>query len=186
MLHFNSWSRRARRYRRIGLIFAAAWIFQGSSAEPALTEVQAKASVLFNFARYVEWPERAFATPNAPLTFCLAGRDSLSSVQATFEGRTIGGRATAVKRVFGVSDLRGCQVLFVGESEENRLAPMLFALGTEPVLTVSDVAGFNSLGGAIGITLEDGRIQFDINRQALERVNLRASSNLLRLARTLR
>ena len=56
----------------------------------------------------------------------------------------------------------------------------------EPVLTVSDVGGAGELGGAITIVLDDGRIRFDINRAALEQAQLRASSNLLRLARNTR
>lgn len=155
-------------------------------AQTPLTETQAKASALFNFARYVEWPDRAFASRDAPLVFCLAGRDSLASGLASLEGRTLHGRATLVKRVLGVEELRACHVLFIGENEERRLIPMLRAVASESVLTVSDGAGFTEAGGAIGIALDEGRIRFDINRTALELAQLRASSNLLRLARNAR
>lgn len=171
---------------RIGLLPVLLGCTLGSRAQTALTEAQAKASALFNFARYVEWPERAFASREAPFVFCLVGRDTLSGGVTTLDARTLHNRATQVRRVFGVEELRGCNVLFVGEAEERRQAPMLRALANEPVLSVGDAAGFAEAGGAITIVLEDGRIRFDINRATLDQAQLRASSNLLRLARNVR
>ena len=157
-----------------------------ASAQAALTEPQAKASALLNFARYVEWPERAFAGRDAPFVFCLAGRDSLASAQNLLESRPLQGRHTTVRRVFGSEELRGCHVLFVGEAEERRMAPLLRAVAGEPVLTVGDMAGFAEAGGAIVVVLDEGRIRFDIQRSALDQAQLRASANLLRLARNAR
>lgn len=156
-----------------------------STAQVALTDAQAKAQALLNFARYVEWPEHAFAGRDAPFTFCLAGRDSLAAGAPALEGRSLHGRATAVRRVFGIDELRGCQLLYIAESEERRLAPMLRAVAGEPVLTVGDGIGFVFAGGAIGVTLEDGRIRFEIARAVIEAAQLRASANLLRLARSI-
>ncbi len=177
------------RWRRLACSLALlGWAFPSAAQAPAaaLTDSQAKASALFNFARYVEWPERAFASREAPFVFCLAGRDSLSAASGMLEGRAINGRPTQLRRVLGVEDLRGCHALFIGESDERRQLPMLRALAAEPVLTVGDASGFTEAGGAIGVLLEEGRIRFDINRPALEQAQLRASSNLLRLARNTR
>lgn len=174
------------RYLRTGLLLAALGCSLRAVAQTPLTEAQAKASALFNFARYVEWPDRAFASREAPFVFCLAGRDSLASGLTSLEGRTLHGRATVAKRVLGVEELRACHVLFIGENEERRLVPMLRSTASEPVLTVGDGVGFTEAGGAIGIALEEGRIRFDINRLSLDQAQLRASSNLLRLARNAR
>lgn len=171
---------------RIGLLVAVlSWAISALAQAP-LTESQAKASALFNFARYVEWPERAFASREAPFVFCLSGRDSLPSGLGSLEGRPLHGHVTQVRRVFSVDEVHGCHVLFISENEERRLVPMLRSIMKEPVLSVGDGVGFIDAGGAIGIVLEDGRIRFDINRAALEQAQLRASSNLLRLARNTR
>lgn len=180
----------APRWRRRPVLLAVACLLAGgltpAQAQPALTDAQAKAAALVNFARYVEWPERAFAGKESGFVFCLAGRDSLGSASAALEGRSLHGRSTQVKRVLGVEELRGCHVLFIAESEERRQAPMLRAVAAEPVLSVGDATGFTEAGGAIGVTLDDGRIRFDINRAALDAAQLRASANLLRLARNVR
>ncbi len=176
------------RWRGVALTLAALGCAFGSVAQsPApLTESQAKASALFNFARYVEWPERAFASREAPFVFCVAGRDGLYAASAMLEGRVLNGRPTQLRRVLGVEELRGCHALYIGEAEERRQLPMLRAVAAEPVLTVGDAGGFVEAGGAIGIVLDEGRIRFDINRPALEQAQLRASSHLLRLARNAR
>lgn len=171
------------------VLLAVAWLLAGAlpaSAQPALTDAQAKAAALVNFARYVEWPERAFAGKEAGFVFCLAGRESLASAAVSLDGRTLHGRTTQVRRVLGVEELRGCHVLFIPEAEERRQTPMLRAVAGEPVLSVGDASGFTDAGGAIGVTLDDGRIRFDINRGTLDAAQLRASANLLRLARNVR
>lgn len=153
---------------------------QGSLAEP-----QAKAAFVLNFARYVEWPERTFATPEAPLLFCLLGRDSIGSALTALENRQAQGRPVAVRLLGHVDETRPCHVLFIGAAETRRLAYVLRTLAGQAVLTVSDADGFIDVGGAIGIVQGEGRLQFEVNREALEQAQLKASSNLLKLARNL-
>lgn len=154
-------------------------------AQTTLTEAQAKAAFVLNFARYVEWPERAFATREAPLVICLLGRDAVGSALQALEGKPVQGRPVSVRRLNAVDDVRACQVLFIPDTEERRVAQTLRGVNGYPVLTVSDVDGFIDAGGAIGLVQGDGRLQFEVNRHTLEQVQLKASSNLLKLARNL-
>ena len=48
---------------------------------------------------------------------------------------------------------------------------------------VGDVDGFIDAGGGIGLVVADDRVQFEINLEALQRVKLRASAQMLKLAR---
>jgi len=154
-------------------------------AQAAVTEAQAKAGFVLNFARYVEWPERAFSAREAPVLLCLLGRDEVAAALAALDGRQVQGRPIAIRRLANSDEARSCQVLFIAESEARRLALTLRAVAGQPVLTVSDADGFIDAGGAIGIVRSEGRLQFEINRLALEQAQLKASSNLLRLARNL-
>jgi hypothetical protein len=52
-----------------------------------------------------------------------------------------------------------------------------------PVLTVSEMPGFDELGGMVNFFIEDRRIRFEINPQAAARSGLRISSQLLNLSR---
>lgn len=142
------------------------------------SESQLKAAFLVNFLKYVEWPGNA---PTA--TICLFGRDTLGPHLAAYEGRTIAGRELRIRRVSSPEQLADCQALFIPDTEEARFGAVLRWVDRQPVLTVSDVDVFARLGGAIALVRTEGRLQFDINTDALNRAGLKPSSQVMRLAR---
>lgn len=157
----------------------------GAFAQATLYESQARAAFVYNFARYVEWPERVFASREAPLVICVLGRDALGAAMTALESRQVQGRPVKVRAGVTVEDVHGCHVVFVSDLDGRRLVATLRSLAAQSVLTVSDLDGFIDAGGAIGIVRGDDRLQFEVNRGVLDRAQLKASSNLLRLARNL-
>jgi YfiR/HmsC-like len=155
-----------------------------TQAQPSLTEAQAKAGFILNFARYVEWPATAFGSREAPVLACLLERDALVGALTALEGRLVQGRPLKVRRSLSAEDTQGCHLVFIGEAEERRIVPLLRALAGQPVLTVGDADRFVDLGGAIGIVLGEERLQFEVNRAALEQAQLKAGASLLKLARS--
>ena len=171
--------------RRLAALVLLGALGAPGAAFAQLSEAQAKVAFLLNFARYVEWPDRAFGSKEAPLTVCVIGRDSLGTALQSIETRQVQGHPVRLRRDLTVDDARGCHVVFIADSEERRLVPILRALAGQPVLTVSAVDGFIDAGGAIGIVVGDDRLQFEINRAALDQAQLKAGSQLLKLARNL-
>ena len=76
-----------------------------------------------------------------------------------------------------------CHEVFVPDTEEARLGVVLRWSEKWPVLTVSDSEVFVREGGAVGLVASDGRLQFDVNLDAMHRAGLKPSSQLMRLAR---
>lgn len=146
-------------------------------------EYQVKAAFIYNLAKFIEWPGGSSSGKDAPLTVCIAGRDPFGPAWANFEGRQVQGRALQVRRGTTLSEAPNCQVLYIAESEESRMAALLNAVGAAPVLTLSDLDGFAESGGAVGLVVEDGRLHFDANMASLHRAGLKASSQVLKLAR---
>jgi hypothetical protein len=179
----------SRFLNRLRTARAACWLAlalsAGAGGQTTLTEAQAKAAFVLNFARYVEWPSSAFASREAPVVACLFGRDGLGTALAALEGRAVQNRTLKVRRSASVEELKGCHVVFIAESEERRIVPIVRGLMGHPVLTVSDSERFIDSGGAIGLVYGDERLQFEVNRQALEQAQLKASASLLKLARTI-
>lgn len=145
-------------------------------------EYQIKAAYLLNFARYVEWPA-ARLPGGAPLRLCVLGRDPFGGALVGLEGRLINAHEVRVRQVDGVESAVDCHIVFIADSEERRVGPILRSLAARGVLTVSDIDGFAEAGGDIGLITEDSRVRFDINQASLLRNGLRASSQLLRLGR---
>lgn len=143
------------------------------------SESQLKAAYLVNFLKYVEWP----GTRNV-VNICLFGRDSLGPYLAAYEGRQIAGRGELrIRKVSSPEQLADCQELFIPETEEARISAVLRWVDRQSILTISDSENFTRDGGAIALIRNDGRLQFDVNNDAINRGNLKASSQMLRLAR---
>lgn len=165
--------------RRVTLLVAAALVFPaGYSHGQANSEAQLKAAYLVNFLRYVEWPAQASSA-----SICLFGRDTLGPSLASYEGRSVAGRELHVRRVTGREQMADCRILFIPDTEEARYGAILAWTERLPVLTVGDGDAFIAQGGGIGLVRSDGRLQFDINLDTLNRQGLKPGFQMLRLAR---
>lgn len=181
--------RRARNGPRSGLVFglllAAALVAGQREVRGETTEYELKAVFLFNFAKFVDWPPAAFADNRSPLRMCIFGTDPFgTTLDDLVRGEEFGGRRLEVLRVERDDDLRRCHVLFIGSSERGRLAAVLDGVKKASVLTVGESKEFLAAGGIVRFVLDGGRLGFDIDAAAAERVHLAISSKLLRLARS--
>lgn len=140
------------------------------------------AAYLYNFARFVEWPAGAFATPQSPLVLCSTHAAVLSGHLQRIGGREAQGRSIAIRVIGGGEDPAGCHVLFLSRQDALHTGDILAAVAGRPVLTVSDQPDFTLRGGMIGMFVARGRVQFAIARGAAEAAGLRVSSRLLALA----
>jgi hypothetical protein len=153
-------------------------------AQDALSEYQVKAAYLFNFLKFVEWPEESFADPLAPIVIGVVGEDPFgNALPQVVVGKTVQGRDLVIRIYRPGEDLRGAHILFISASERKRLPMILSSLHGSSVLTVADTAGFLDAGGMIQFLNENGRVRFAINVDATGRAKLKMSSKLLSLAK---
>jgi len=155
-----------------------------SAPQEISREYQIKAAFLFNFAQFVEWPAGAFANPSAPLCIGILGNDPFGpALDQTVQGETIRSRPLVVTRSKQVEDLKDCQLVFISESERDRVGEVLAALDLQSVLTVSDIDRFAERGGVIRFFVQGNRVRFEINPTSARREGLKISSQLLALGR---
>lgn len=161
------------------------WLARGQSREPSGYEV--KTAFLFNFAKFIDWPPSSFATPQFPFTICVLGLDPFGNVlDEALQGKVIGDRPLALRRLKDKAEARRCQIVFVSSSESAHLAEILISLQGANVLLVGETNGFAASGGTIEFTLEENHVRFSINTDAVNRSGLRFSSKLLALAKIVR
>lgn len=172
--------------RRFGL--AAAWSMCAiivdcpvATSQPVSAEYQVKAAFLYNFAKFVEWPPQAFRSPDSPFMICLAGDPFEGVLDRTVQGELLDRRPLMVRRIMPAEDLRGCQMIYVAPNER-RSEEIIAAAANAPILTVGETDDFINEGGIIHFVKSGSRIHFQINPDAAERVSLRVSARLLRLA----
>ena len=148
------------------------------------TEVQVKAAFLYNFAKFINWPDEVFSNEKAALVFGILGEDPFGDTLAQMiKGKTVNGRPLEIKRFKRLEDVGGCHILFISSSERKRLSLIRQALNGASVLTVGDWEQFALEGGMISFTLEDNKVRFQVNPDFAERAGLKISSKLLTLAK---
>jgi len=147
-------------------------------------EYEVKAAFLYNFAKFVEWPSRAFPGPTTPFQICVLNRDPFRDALSNIvQGKSSSGRPIVSRAVQSPADARSCQVLFISQSDPEILKQAVERLRDLPVLTVGESDDFLRLGGMINFVLEQDRVRFEINLEAAERHHLKLSSKLLAVAR---
>lgn len=154
-------------------------------ARPA--EYQVKAAYLHNFGRFVEWPARFAETTDDFFSICVLGQDPFgAALDATLTGETIDSKSVVARRIVKSEDAVNCRILFISSSENNHLKEILMALDRSDVLTVSDMPRFSQRGGMIQFVLQGNRIRFEVNLAAAQGAGLTLSSELLKVAVTVR
>jgi hypothetical protein len=98
----------------------------------------------------------------------------------------VDGHGLTVRHVKPDTPLPTCHVLYLTGSDRKRALDIVGNLEDELVLTVSDAAGFARTGGMVELFIEEGRMRFAVNVDALERAHVRLSSRVLALAKIVR
>jgi len=153
-----------------------------SSEEPSRGQ-KIKAAYIFNFLRFVQWP--AYVLPEGgKLNICVLGPDKFGGALQALEGRQVKGRAITVSFHSEFDQIESCHLLFVSALSKDGLPKVLAAARPLNILSVSDVDDFSSLGGMIQFVSWRNKLRFEINLGAAEKSDLKISSELLRLAKT--
>ena len=153
----------------------------GAQQEPTDSEV--KAAYLFNFLKFVDWPDDPARDSQAPWVLGVVGDTAVGEdLKQLASGKSVHGRELEVKKVSAPADLRACQILYIAASEKRRLPAMLGELHGASVLTVADMEHFVESGGMIQFVIQDSRVRMAIDVGATSRAHLKVSSKLLSLA----
>ena len=154
---------------------------------PATAEVpreyQVKAAFLYNFAKFVQWPQSRFPSPESPLVIgVLRANPFGAELEKAVNGRQINGRPVVVRLVTGSAAARQTHLLFIGSGQDANLADLQATLKGHAVLTVGESSSFARQGGIITFTPQNGTVRFAINRQTADEAGLKISAQLQKLA----
>jgi hypothetical protein len=154
---------------------------QGQHSKP--TEYEVKATYLYNFSRFVEWPTKVTQAQSDSFSICVLGQDPFGpALNAILADVTIAGKNVVAKRIPTPQDAVNCRVLFISSSEDSHLKQILTTLRDASVLTVSDLPQFTQRGGMVQFLVEENRVRFEVNLAIAGRAGLTLSSELLKVA----
>lgn len=169
-----------RRYHCIaaGVLFAIS-----CHGAPKVTEYQVKALFLFNFIKYVEWPEETFSNHESPIVIGVVGKNPFDGLlQNTVEDKRQNGRNIIVKQIERNENIADCHLLFIPRSYNSSKANILEQLKGIPVLTIGEREDFIKDGGIINFVIKKEQVRLEINLLSSRMSKLRISSRLLSVA----
>jgi hypothetical protein len=147
------------------------------------TEYQIKAKYLYNFARFVDWPEESFQSPDSPFVIGIIGNDPYGiDLEKTIEGKQIKNRKFIIRTYQNLENLSSCHILFIGVNDRALRSQIFNKIKKYSILTVGDDDSFTKDGGMINFIIKKKRIRFEINREAVKQSPLKMSTNLLKMA----
>jgi len=164
-------------------------------------EYQIKAAFLYNFIKFVDWPEEKFGDSNEPIIIGIICKPPLADIFEPIKDKKVKGRGIVIKRFKSFEELKKssgednpesarkietltkCHLLFVCSSEQEYFKEIINSVKDSSVLTVGEAEGFLKAGGIINFLMEEKKIRFEVNIVAARQAELEIRSKLLRLAK---
>jgi hypothetical protein len=170
--------------RALALAAAAVLAAPPAGASPdAPTEWEVKAAYLYNFTRFVDWPDDAMQSATAPFVVGLFGPDPFGSVlDTTFAGKAVGSHPIVVRRLKAPEEAASVQILFLAAAPDRESLRAIRAAQGRPVLVVGDGDGATRRGVILTFQVKDNRVRFEVNLAPAREAGLKISSQLLKLA----
>jgi hypothetical protein len=167
--------------RLVAWLLILASVRLGAQARPPAPH-EVEAAYLYQFGRYVEWPEDQRWRSDT-FDICVLGMDPFgSALDAMVKGQVIAGRPVAARRILAPNEAQDCRIVFVSPSEDARVPAILLALERTGAVTVARGTRFTRAGGMIAFVAEQQKVRFVVNLAAAEAAGLQLSSQLLRVA----
>lgn len=143
----------------------------------ALPEYTLKAAYLYNFALLTDWP-----SGKKPEDFNLCFfREDLGSASDALQNKMLHNQKFRVSTIASPEEAKGCQMVYIRESEEQMGERVIKKLSGSSVLVVSENP--NIANAHITVLREKRKLAFDVSLGGLRNADLSVSSRLLKLAR---
>jgi len=176
-----STSRLQRRWRGTLALALVLCLPGAARADDGVGEYEVKAAFIFNIAKYAKWPAAAFSDASAPLVIGVLGKDPFGgTLDRIVQNRQIEGRRVVIRRGSSPGEMRGCHLVFIADTERDRIAGHCAVLENLGVLTVGDAPERVT---AIVFYLDGSRLSFSVSLAALDRAQVQISAKLLKLAK---
>lgn len=173
-------------------VFLTSLLFFLSSlcfAQTGQIEYKIKAAYLYNFTKFISWPDDKSATFN----LCIVGKDPFGSIINPIEKRNVKNKPIRLFRYHSVNKasinaVKHCHIIYFTESEKKPKKPNLSfpeisnIRSFKDILTINDSLQFSQSDGMIAFSIKRGKVKLHINITTLKKSGLEVSAKLLEVA----
>lgn len=145
-------------------------------------EFVVKAAISLNLARFTEWPESVLPAGSNFLNLCVLGDEAVQQAFAQVEKKASGKRLIHVIAVSQSSKLGSCNMIYLSGLDRIGTIKLLADIAGKPILSIGERNDFLELGGLINLEMKEGKINIQVNLDAVNRSGIKISSRVLSLA----
>ena len=162
------------------VIIITSSFFQLQKSE--VEEYSAKAAFIYNFTKFVEWEKQEDGSSS--FVIGVVGESSIyKPLHGLALSKKINNRKIEIVKFNSATEVTACQILFVPETSSSKnLKECINSKYTKNTLIITEKQGCLEYGSGINFMVIDNRIKFEINLASLNKANIKASSQLLKLA----
>lgn len=119
-----------------------------------------KATYLYQFAKILQWPNLG-----GSFTIGVWGGSKITSIlEAVAASKQIGTRPLVIRKISGINDIKGCQILFLAAESKNQLKASLSNSNGQHVLVVTDSPGMIKNGAGINFLMNNGKVHYELSK----------------------
>jgi YfiR/HmsC-like len=166
---------------RIVFCFCSFLLFTGTGTTIQEVNYKSYTLLLHSFAKNIEWPGE---TGKTTFVYGVYGNSKILAELVTLaETRKVRHMAIEVRKINTPAESENCDLVFIPASRSAAIKEINNAVGTKPVLIVSERSGYCGKGAAISFTIDDaGALRFDISVAECNRHKLKVKPQLLQIA----
>ena len=144
------------------------------------TNARIKAVFMYNFTRYIEWPESA-ANGNFIINVFGSNTPLVAELNNLAKTKTVGTQKIEIRNTTSLDAIGSSHILFVCGDNPTPLSEIISKIKGKNVLLVTERPGFARLGAAINFVIVQNKQKFELNKANAEKYNLKVSTTLVQL-----
>lgn len=160
----------------IGALICTSMTLQAATKEEAV-----KAGSIYNFTKFVIWPNDVRTEDNFYL--CVFSKNKPHAGLQALSGKLVVDKPLVLRHMIEGSNINNCHVAFIANDTKNNVQKTLNKITKLPILSVSDSPDFINNGGMIGLIRDGQHVSFEINITATNAVVINIGAQLLKLAK---
>ncbi|WP_016776341.1 YfiR family protein [Anaerophaga thermohalophila] len=134
---------------------------------------------LFNFTRYVEWPEEK---RSGNFVIEVMGHVSVyEKLKEITAGKRVGNQPIEVRNYMSADEVGDPHIMFVGHWQSPQFQEVLKNLKGDSALLITEKEGMIEQGAAINFVIRDGKIQYEVKKDHATARGLNVSSRLAQM-----
>ncbi|HET6227185.1 MAG TPA: YfiR family protein [Bacteroidia bacterium] len=147
---------------------------------PEETSAKIKAIYIYNFTKYIEWPE-SYKQGNFVIGIIGNNNELVNELNKMATVKTVGNQHLEIKNISPTSDI-GCHIIYILSDNSTQLTEVIENNKNKSTLIITDKAGLAAKGAGINFVVQENKQKIELNKSNIERYKLKVASSLVELA----